>query len=128
MQHIRQSEQFYEDKFSDENQEIISGNGQDWLPPPGRWVKPKSFKVFLKNRASEIFVKIYRLVVYVIETYIDSFFIYLFIYLFIFGGEGGGGRGGVCIRVKWFLKIPIWLFPTIASFSTLEISIYFVLF
>ena len=45
MQHIRQSVQFYEDKFGDENQEIISGNGQDWLPPPGRWVKPKSSKV-----------------------------------------------------------------------------------
>ena len=64
----------------------------DFLRQDGEWSQSPS-RSFLKNRASEIFVKIYRLVVYVIETYIDSFFIYLFIYLFIFGGEGGAGRG-----------------------------------
>ena len=64
----------------------------DFLRQDGEWSQspPRSF---LKNRASEIFVKIYRLVVYVIETYIGSFFLLLlFIYLF-FGGEGGAERG-----------------------------------
>ena len=64
----------------------------DFLRQDGEWSQSPS-RSFLKNRASEIFVKIYRLVVYVIETYIGSFFIYLFIYLFIFWGEGGAGRG-----------------------------------
>lgn len=60
----------------------------DFLRQDGEWSQSPS-RSFLKNRASEIFVKIYRLVVYVIETYIGSFFIYLF----IFSGEGGAGRG-----------------------------------
>ena len=64
----------------------------DFLRQDGEWSQSPS-RSFLKNRASEIFVKIYRLVVYVIETYIGSLFIYLFIYLFILGGEGGAGRG-----------------------------------
>ena len=64
----------------------------DFLRHDGEWSKSPS-RSFLKNRASEIFVKIYRLVVYVIETYIGSFFLLLFIYLFIFGGEGGAERG-----------------------------------
>ena len=68
----------------------------DFLRQDGEWSQSPS-RSFLKNRASEIFVKIYRLVVYVIETYIDSFFIYLFIYLFIFWGEGGGGAGYVYV-------------------------------
>ena len=58
----------------------------DFLRQDGEWSQSPS-RSFLKNRASEIFVKIYRLVVYVIETYIGSFF-YLFIYFF--GGRGGG--------------------------------------
>ena len=61
----------------------------DFLRQDGEWSQSPS-RSFLKNRASEIFVKIHRLVVYAIETYIGSF---LFIYLFIFGGEGGGGAG-----------------------------------
>ena len=59
----------------------------DFLRQDGEWSQSPS-RSFLKNRASEIFVKIYRLVVYVIETYIGSFFIYLFIYFL--GGRGGG--------------------------------------
>ena len=59
----------------------------DFLRQDGEWSQSPS-RSFLKNRASEIFVKIYRLVVYVIETYIGSFLIYLFIYFW--GGRGGG--------------------------------------
>ena len=66
----------------------------DFLRQDGEWSQSPS-RSFLKNRASEIFVKIYRLVVYVIETYIGSFFIYLFIYLF--GGGRGGGAGYVYV-------------------------------
>ena len=64
----------------------------DFLRQDCEWSQSPS-RSFLKNRASEIFVKIYRLVVYVIETYIGSFFLLLFIYLFIFWGEGGAERG-----------------------------------
>ena len=42
----------------------------------------------MKNMTNEIFVKIYRLVVYVVETYIGILFFFLFFFL------GGGGRGG----------------------------------
>ena len=40
----------------------------------------------MKNMTNEIFVKIYRLVVYVVETYIGIYYYFL--------GGGGGGRGG----------------------------------
>lgn len=63
----------------------------DFLRQDGEWSQSPS-RSFLKNRANEIFVKIYRLVVYVIETYIGSFFLLLFIYFF-WGGEGGAERG-----------------------------------
>ena len=62
-----------------------------FLRQDGEWSQSPS-RSFLKNRASEIFVKIYRLVVYVIETYIGSLFIYLFIYFW--GGRGGRGGAG----------------------------------
>lgn len=65
----------------------------DFLRQDGEWSQSPS-RSFLKNRASEIFVKIHRLLVYAIETYIGSFF--LFIYLF-FGGKGG--RGGVSMEM-----------------------------
>lgn len=60
----------------------------NFLRQDGEWSQSPS-RSFLKNRTSEIFVKIYRLVVYV-ENYIGKR-VYTF---FIFGGVGGGGGRG----------------------------------
>lgn len=58
----------------------------DSLRQDGEWSQSPS-RSFMKNMTNEIFVKIYRLVVYVVETYIG---IYLF--FFFWGGGRGGGR------------------------------------
>ena len=68
----------------------------------------------MKIMTSEIFVKIYRLVVYVVETYIGKY-----VYIFFSFLKGGG---------KYTYEMIPNYFPTIASFSALEISLYFFLF
>lgn len=57
----------------------------DSLRQDGEWSQSPS-RSFMKNMTNEIFVKIYRLVVYVVETYIG-------IYYYFLGGGGGGGVG-----------------------------------
>ena len=76
----------------------------NFLRQDGEWSQSPS-RSFLKNRTSEIFVKIYRLVVYV-ENYIGKR-VYTF---FIFGGVGGGEGGGGMYTYEMIPKKIPWLF------------------
>ena len=90
----------------------------DFPRQDGEWSQSPS-RSFLKNRASEIFVNIYRLVVYVVETYIGKY-----VYIFFSFLRGGGMYTYEMIPKKYQHDY----FPTIPSFSALEISLYFALF
>ena len=108
MQHIGQSVQFYEVKFGDQNQKNISGNGQDWLPPPGRWVKPKSIKVIYEKYDQWDFCQNLPIGC-LCRRNLHWYFVFFFVFFFLGGGGGVGGGLYTCEMIPKTTDMIIFL-------------------